>query len=47
MERIALVTGSTNNIGKAIADILSKRRLSRYYHIPEWGRGKDCVRRPG
>ena len=24
MERIALVTGSTNNIGKAIADVLSK-----------------------
>ena len=37
MERIALVTGSTNNIGKAIADILSKEG----YHVIITSRNGD------
>ncbi|MGD1152787.1 MAG: SDR family oxidoreductase [Syntrophales bacterium] len=37
MERIALVTGSTNNIGKAIADVLSKEG----YHVIITSRNED------
>ena len=37
MERIALVTGSTNNIGKAIADVLSREG----YHVIITSRNED------
>ncbi len=37
MEKIALVTGSTNNIGKAIADVLSKEG----YHVIITSRNED------
>jgi NAD(P)-dependent dehydrogenase (short-subunit alcohol dehydrogenase family) len=37
MERIALVTGSTNNIGKAIADVLSRES----YHVIITSRNED------
>jgi len=40
MEKMALVTGSTNNIGKAIAEVLA----SKEYHVIITSRNEDEAR---
>jgi len=40
MEEIALVTGSTNNIGKAIAEVLARKE----YHVIITSRNEDEAR---
>ena len=40
MEEIALVTGSTNNIGKAIAEVLARKG----YHVIITSRNEDEAR---
>ncbi len=45
MERIALVTGSTNNIGKAIAEVLSREGYHVIITSRNESRGKACLRR--